>query len=64
MLWSRFLPPPPLTVENEAAASVIDRRIDAIRSHQTRVLEALDRELELYKLTIPAHKDSARDAQR
>lgn len=49
MFWFRLIPTAHRDAVN-AAADMTDRRVNALQSHQGRVLEALDRELELYRL--------------
>ena len=53
MLWSRYLPTQASRAAASDAADATDRKVHALESHQARVLEALDRELELYRLTNP-----------
>lgn len=51
MLWFRFVPSARQEARNTAAT---DHKINALQSHQDRALAALDRELELFRLSITA----------
>ena len=49
MVWDRLFQQTRQEAHENAAST--DRKIHALETHQRRALEALDRELELYRLT-------------
>jgi hypothetical protein len=50
MLWGRYLPTSANRAATSASADATDRKVNAIQGHHARVLAALEREVELYRL--------------
>jgi len=50
-VWTRLLPTARTGTADTTAST--DSKIGALETHQARLLEALDRELELYRLSKP-----------